>query len=96
MTRPRKARSLAAGFSGALGVLLILGGSLLTMGQKAAFDSDYFAAHVAASLGDERVASYVGEILTDAVVKENHDLILVRPLISTTARAIVASPPSRP
>lgn len=95
MTRPRKNRAFAAGLSGALGVLLILGGSLLTMGQKAVFDSDYFAAHVAESLGDERVALYVGEIVTDAVVEENQDLILVRPLISTTARAIVASTPFR-
>jgi len=93
MTRPRQIRAFTAGMAGALGVLLILGGSLLIMGQKAAFDSDYFAAHVAESLGDERVASYVGEILTDAVVEENQDLILVRPLISTTARAIVASTP---
>ncbi len=93
MTSPHKVRALAAGLSGALGILLILGGSLLTMGQKAVFDSDYFAAHVAKSLGDERVASYVGEILTDAVVEENQDLILVRPLINTTAKAIVASTP---
>ena len=91
MSRPHKIRAVTAGLSGTLGVLLILGGSLLTMGQKAVFDSDYFADHVAESLGDERVASYVGEILTDAVVEENKDLILVRPVISTTARAIVAS-----
>ena len=95
MTRSPKTRSFAAGLSGALGVLLILGGSLLTMGQKAVFDSDYFAAHVAESLGDERVASYVGEVLTEAVVEENQDLILVRPLINTTAQAIVASAPFR-
>jgi hypothetical protein len=95
VTRPRQFRSIAAGFSGALGVVLILGGSLLVMGQRAVFDSDYFAAHVAESLGDERVASDVGEILTDAVVEENQDLILVRPLISTTAQAIIASAPFR-
>ncbi|MCK9996380.1 MAG: hypothetical protein KAH56_08915, partial [Candidatus Krumholzibacteria bacterium] len=93
MIKPRKARAFAAGLSGSLGVIFILSGSLLTMGQKAVFDSDYFAAHVAESLGDERVASYVGEILTDAVVEGNQDLILVRPLISTTAKAIVASTP---
>ena len=95
MTRSHKARALAAGLSGTLGILLILGGSLLTMGQRALFDSDYFAAHVAESLGDERVASYLGEILTDAVVEENPDLILVRPVINTTAQAIVASAPFR-
>ena len=95
MTSPLKARAIAAGISGALGVLLILVGSLLGMGQKAVFDSDYFAAHVAESLTDERVASFVGEILTDAVVEENQDLILVRPVINTTAQTIVASAPFR-
>jgi hypothetical protein len=95
VTRPHQIHAFAAGLSGTLGILLILGGSLLTMGQRAVFDSDYFATNVAESLGDERVASYVGEILTDAVVEGNQDLILVRPLISTTAQAIVASAPFR-
>ena len=95
MPRTFQIQSFAAGLSGTLGILLILGGSLLSMGQRAVFDSDYFATHVAKSLGDERMASYVGEILTDAVVEGNQDLILVRPLISTTAQAIVASAPFR-
>lgn len=95
MNFSRNLRSILAGISGVLGVLLILGGGLLIIGDRAIFNSDYFAAHVSESLGDERVATYVGRILTDVVVEGNEDLILVRPVIQATAKAIVASPPFR-
>ena len=88
-------RSVAAGITGTLGVLLILTGGLLTLGNRAVFNSDFFSDHVASSLKDPRVASYLAGQITDAVVEKNEDLILVRPLIEGTAQVVVSSQPFR-
>jgi hypothetical protein len=88
-------RAVAAGLCGAVGVALILTGGLLAMGQRAVFDSAFFADRVAASLGDDAVADYVAGRVTDAVIEGKVDLVLVRPVILTTTRAIVTYEPFR-
>ncbi len=95
MTLPghRCGRSLTAAVLGTVGVLLSFVGGLFALGNRAVFQADFFADHVAASLSDPRVASYVAGKITDAVIAESADLITVRPLIEVTAEAVVASPP---
>jgi hypothetical protein len=88
-------RSFTAGLCGALGVLLFLVGSFAALGTRAVFNADFFADRVADSLADSRTSSYVAEKITDAVVAANADLILVRPLVKTSAQTVVSSAPFR-
>src|SRR6185295_13091366 len=89
-------------FKGVAGDLLISRGVLaLSLGavsgviRRAVFLSDNFADHVAASLGDPRVASFVAERTTDAILKEQPDLTAFRPVVLATAQGAVASAPFR-
>lgn len=91
----RPLRSVAAGVCGTVGVVLLLLASSLTFLSRALFDADYFASRVADSLADPRTASYVAEQITESVVAANADLILVRPLIKTSAQTVVSSGPFR-
>ena len=56
---PRRFRTPAAFLLGLVGVLLVVGGGLLSYGAKQAFDSDRFADMAASSLADPRVSLYV-------------------------------------
>ncbi len=94
-TRPHRLRSVTAGICGTIGVLLLLSGTMMSLGTRAVFDADFFADRLADSLRDERTASYVADQLTEATVKANADLILVQPLIKTAAQSVVSSAPFR-
>jgi hypothetical protein len=77
------------------GVVLILVGGLLGYGTRAAFDSTAFADRAAQSLADPRVASFVAQRVTDAVIEQGRDLIPFRPIILATTQSIVSSAPFR-
>ena len=59
------------------------------------FSADDFANRVAASLGDERVSSFVADKITDVVIAQRPDLTAVRPLLVGTADGLVGSAPFR-
>jgi hypothetical protein len=86
-------RALAILLCSVAAALLVFGGMLLGAGQRALFDSRFFAERAAASLSDPRVNRYVASQITQAVIDRNPDLLLVRPLLQGTAEAIVASTP---
>ena len=90
----RNLKGLAADLLISLGVLALSLGAVSSVARRALFFSDNFADHVVASLGDPRVASFVAERMTDAILKENPDLTAFRPMILGTARGAVVSGPS--
>jgi hypothetical protein len=77
------------------GVILILVGGLLSYGTRAAFDSRAFADRAALSLADPRVASFVAQRVTEAVIQQGRDLTPFRPVILATTQSIVSSAPFR-
>ncbi len=74
-----------------LGVLALTLAALLSTGRRAVLFPDNFADHVAASLKDPRVAAFVADRVTDAVLKEEPDLTAFRPLILATTKDAVSS-----
>lgn len=91
-------RSGSSGARGVAGELLISAGVLalclaasLSVARRALLYPDAFAERLAASLADPRVASFVADRLTDAVVREQPDLTAFRPFILATARGAVSS-----
>jgi len=78
-------------------VVIVIGGVMLfTAGfaiatARGVLDPGQFAGRLAASLGDDRVARYVADQLTDVVVEQKPDLIAVRPVILSTMTGIVGS-----
>jgi hypothetical protein len=75
----------------ALGALLVLAGVVATYSSHVLFDQRAFARRVAASLEDDRVASYVASQLTDAIVLERPDLVTVRPALLAGVRAVIGT-----
>ena len=78
-----------------VGAVLMLVAGLLVVTSRNILNSTRFGANVAASLGDDRVATYVADHLTDAIVATRPDLVTIRPLLLSSVRAIVASEPFR-
>lgn len=76
-----------------LGVLALSLAALLSTGRRGVLFADNFADNLAASLKDPRVAAFVADRVTDAVLKEEPDLTAFRPLILATTRDAVSSPP---
>ncbi|MGH7673750.1 MAG: hypothetical protein ACREMV_00645, partial [Gemmatimonadales bacterium] len=76
------------------GVLLFTAGWVLAT-ARGVLDPGQFAGRLASSLGDERVARFVADGLTDVVVQQKPDLIAVRPVILSTMTGIVGSDPFR-
>ncbi len=81
---------VAAALCLVLGALALFMGALLTDGGRL-LRPDTFADRAAASLSDDRVAAYVADRLTGAVLDQNRDLTAYRPLILTAARGVVTS-----
>ncbi len=77
------------------GIVLLALGLTLAYSNRVVFDADAFADRAALSLGDPRVAGFVGERLADELIAQNPDLVAVRPVLATVARAVVASEPFR-
>jgi len=76
------------------GVMLFTAGFVLAT-ARGVLDPGQFAGRVASSLGDDRVARFVADRLTDVVVEQKPDLIAVRPVILSTMTGIVGSDPFR-
>ncbi|MGH7645581.1 MAG: hypothetical protein ACREMR_08340, partial [Gemmatimonadales bacterium] len=76
------------------GVLLFTAGFVMAT-TRGVLDPGQFAGRLAASLGDDRVARFVADRLTDVVVAQKPDLIAVRPVILSTMTGIVGSDPFR-
>src|SRR5262245_36976541 len=74
-----------------LGVVALTAGALLGSLWRGLFDSDAFAARLAGSLSDRRVSAYVAEAITDAVVRQQPDLVAVRPLLLSAANGVAGS-----
>jgi hypothetical protein len=74
-----------------LGVLALALGAILSVARRALFYPDAFSERLAASLADPRVAAFVADRVTGAIVKQEPDLTAFRPLIAATARGAVAS-----
>ncbi len=72
-----------------LGAVLVLAGVLAAYASRTLLDGRVFARQLAGSLEDERVASYLADRLTQAVVLERPDLVAVRPVVVTGVRALI-------
>jgi hypothetical protein len=88
-----RVRGVAAELLISLGILALAVSAMSSVARRALFFSDNFANHVAASLKDPRVASFVADRITNAILKENPDLTAFRPLILATTHGAVASTP---
>ena len=96
MTTPAPHRSaLGARLTAFLGLVLLFLSAVLMDISHGLFSADDFASRVAASLGDERVSSFVAAKITDVVIAERPDLTAIRPLLVGTADGLVGSGPFR-
>jgi hypothetical protein len=64
----KRSRRIASVVCGVLGVILIFKGVLLGYATRSLFNEQAFSSRVAASLADPRVAEFVAEHVTDAVI----------------------------
>jgi hypothetical protein len=78
-----------------LGAYTVLAGAVLLDARRGLFNADGFADRTARALGDPRVAAFVGDEVTDAVLRAAPDLTAYRPLLVVAAREVVASEPFR-
>ena len=78
-----------------LGAIVAGVGGFVVITTRSVLDPDRFGANVAASLGDDRVAEYVANQVTDAIVSERPNLLAVRPVLLGTVQSIVRSVPFR-
>lgn len=78
-----------------VGVLLTGLGAFLRDASRGILNGQAMADRTAASLDDPRVAAFVADRLTDAVLSEKPDLVAFRPLIAATAGGLVETAPFR-
>jgi len=94
MTAPGRGRS-------AWKLLILLGAivagvsGFFVITTRSVLDPTRFGANVAASLGDDRVASYVADEVTDAIIAQRPNLLAVRPMLLSAVQSIVRSTPFR-
>ncbi len=93
--RHGRIRHLSAIVSGVLGILLILAAVLLGYARRSLFDERAFAARVAESFEDPRVANFAAEQIADGIIAAKPDLVGLRPILVGTSRGVVASAPFR-
>jgi hypothetical protein len=79
----------------ALGVALLVLGTVASVVNREVLDSERFLDHVDAVRADPHVSQALGGLLTDRIVAAQPDLTAVRPLLESAATAVVASPSSR-
>jgi hypothetical protein len=79
----------------AAGAVLMFVAGLLVVTSRNILNSTRFGANIAASLADDRVASYVAGHLTDVIIAQKPDLVTVRPILLSSVRSIVGSEPFR-
>ena len=78
-----------------LGALVAAVGGFFVITTRSVLDPNRFGATIAASLGDDRVASYVANELTDAIIAQRPNLLAVRPMLLSAVQSIVHSTPFR-
>jgi hypothetical membrane protein len=74
-----------------LGSLLLLVGAVAGVVNREVLDAGRFAAHVDTVRTDPDVARQVGALLTARILREQPDLVALRPLIEATAIGVVSS-----
>lgn len=78
-----------------LGTICLMAGALLTTLSRSFLDASAFAESTSACLSDEGVSAFVADHVTGAILRRNHDLVAVRPLILAASKAVVTSEPFR-
>ena len=91
----RTALRVAHAATVAVGVLLLVVGTIAGVVNREILDADRFAAHVDAVRTDPDVARQLGVVITERLLEEQPDLVALRPLVETTATSVVASPTIR-
>lgn len=76
---------------GVIGVLLLTSGLVAGVVNREVLDARRFAAHVDQVRADPHVADALGELISDAVIDEQPELVAVRPLLESVASSLVAS-----
>lgn len=92
----RTALRVAHAATVAVGVLLLVVGTIAGVVNREILDADRFAAHVDAVRTDPDVARQLGVVITERLLEEQPDLVALRPLVETTATSVVASPTISP
>lgn len=87
--------AVGARLLGLLGLVLLALSAILIDVSRGLFVAEDFASRAAASLGDERVSSFVANKLTDALVAQRPNLTAVRPILVGTMDGLVGSAPFR-
>ena len=75
-----------------LGVALLVVGAASGVLHREVLDADRFAAHVEAVRTDEDVSRELGALVSDQILAAEPDLVVLRPLLESTAQSVVASP----
>lgn len=75
-----------------VGTLLLLLGTIAGVLHREVLDADRFADHVDAVRADPAVSRQLGGLVTARLLAAQPDLTAVRPLLESTATALVASP----
>jgi len=80
----------------AIGALVLVPSSLLVLYlSRSVLNGEAFATRLSNSLGDDRVAEFAAERITDIVIEQRRDLTALRPIIITVTRNLVSSAPFR-
>jgi hypothetical protein len=79
----------------ALGLILTALGALASDAARGILNGEAMADRTAAALNDPRVAAFVADQLTNAVLAEKPDLVAFRPIIVATAGGLVETAPFR-
>jgi hypothetical protein len=74
-----------------LGTTLLFLSSVVLVTARGILDPDQFSRRIAASLGDERVASYVAGQVTHGIIAQRPNLIAVQAILEASVRAVVGS-----
>ena len=88
-------RRVAVTVCGAVCIVGLLSGVILTFATRTLFDVNVFSDRVAASLAEPHVARVVAGQVTDQIVAARRDLTVVRPVVLGIVERIIASAPFR-
>ena len=78
-----------------LGALVAGLAGFFVITTRGILNANRFADNVATSLGDDRVASFVSDQITDAIIASRPNLLAVRPVLVGTVESVVRSRPFR-
>ncbi len=90
-TRRSRFREKVAPVMRVVGAVLLAAGMIHLYAGEVLFDARAFGARAALSLGDPRVSGFVAEQIADQVIARDRDLLAFRPVLVSTADAIVGS-----